>query len=82
MGSQLEAKALRSRQVLHIIWLDVGPCIIVLVLYRFRCVSKTRTLHYVELCCNLRTYYNNSLLFRLCVCDVLLCNYYFYNDAP
>jgi hypothetical protein len=25
---------------------------------------------------------NNSLLFGLCVCDVLLCNYYLCNDAP
>jgi hypothetical protein len=36
-------------------------------------ILKNRTLHYVELCCNLRTYCNNSILSGICVCDVLLC---------
>jgi hypothetical protein len=81
LGGDLGVSSLKSHCGLRIIWLDADPCIVVLVLYRFHYVFKTWTLHYVEFCCNPRTYCNNSLLFGLCVCDVLLYNYYFCNNT-
>jgi hypothetical protein len=81
LGGDLGASPLKSHRGLRIIGLDADPCIVVLVLYHFHYVFKTQTLYYVELYCNLRTYCNNSLLFGLCICDVLLCNYYICNDV-
>jgi hypothetical protein len=72
LGGDLGVGPFKSRRGLRIL----GRCV---PLYRW-CVScitssvlKNRTLHYVELCCNLRTYCNNSILSGICVCDVLLC---------
>jgi hypothetical protein len=42
----------------------IGSCIAYVVF-------NTRGLHYLELCCKLTTYCNNSL-YSGCVCDVLL----------
>jgi hypothetical protein len=78
-GSQLGAKSLRSHWGLCIV-LNADPCIIVLVVSLPLCFENSKT-RYVELYCNSRIYVI-TLLFRVCVCDVLLCNYYFYNDAP
>jgi hypothetical protein len=80
LWSQLGVEALKSHHGLHILGLDVSPCIIELVYVSFSlCFQNSNT----SLCwtlCNSRIYVI-TLLFELCVCDVLLCNYYFCNDA-
>jgi hypothetical protein len=80
LGGQLGAEALKSHHRLRILGLDSDPCIILLVVIASAMFSKLKHLIIVELYCNLRIYVI-TLLCGLCVCDVLLCNYYFCNDV-
>jgi hypothetical protein len=68
---------------LRILGLDVSPCIhhvslsiASVVFQKLEHFTILNSMLYSKNLCNY------SLLCRLYVCDVLLCNYYFYNDAP